>query len=226
MINRHHKKEGWSVLLAAGQPTIHDSTNLEITSSNRAEMDRLITDYGVDHPAVMEGMAAEYSAPVYRLALSILCDPADAQDVMQSTFMQAAAAISRYTPGTNFKAWILKITVNNCRMLLRKRSALRVVQEAWHSLTRLSSPTPCIEAQVIENETRGELWRLVEALDEKHRLVVELRLGYGLTISEISQVLGIKEKTIYTRLYDAFARLRGQINLQDEGERDMERGRL
>ncbi len=181
------------------------------------DMDRLIADHGVHHPAVMETMVAKYSAPVYRLALSILCDPDDAQDVMQTTFIQAAAAIDRYATGTNFKAWILKITVNNCRMNLRKRSSLRAIQEAWQSLTRMTPAVPCVETEVIDHETSGELWRLVDSLDEKHRLVVVLRLAHGLTISEISQVIGVNEKTIYTRLYDAFARLRGQISLHSEG---------
>jgi RNA polymerase sigma-70 factor (ECF subfamily) len=78
-------------------------------------MDRLISDLGSDNPAVMEAMVVEYSAPVYRLALSILRDPAGAQDAAQDTFIQAAAGLHRYQVGTNFKAWLLKIAVNNCR---------------------------------------------------------------------------------------------------------------
>jgi hypothetical protein len=67
----------------------------------RGDMDRLIGDRGVNGPAVMETMVGEYGTPVYRLALSILRDPADAQDVVQDTFMQAAAALHRYQVGTN-----------------------------------------------------------------------------------------------------------------------------
>ena len=91
-------------------------------------MDRLIGDHGVKDPSVVEAMVVEFSAPVYRLALSILRDPADAQDVAQDTFMQAAAALHRYQVGTNFKAWLLKIAVNNCRMCLRKRAARQALQ--------------------------------------------------------------------------------------------------
>jgi len=182
----------------------------------RGDMDRLIGDHGVNDPAVLEAMVVEYGAPVYRLALSILRDPADAQDAAQDTFMQAAAALRRYQVGTNFKAWLLKIAVNNCRMTLRKRAARRALQQAWETLTSLTPRQPGTEAQVVLDETRDELWSIVDGLDEKHRLVVLLRVAHDMTVSEISQVLGLNEKTVYTRLYDAFARLRVQIRIRPE----------
>lgn len=179
-------------------------------------MDRLIGDRGVNDTAVMEAMVDEYRAPVYRLALSILRDPADAQDVAQDTFIQAAAGLHRYQVGTNFKAWLLKIAINNCHMIWRKRVARWALQQAWESLKNLGSNKLSTEAQVVQDETRDELWTLVDNLNEKHRLVVVLRLAHEMTVSEISQVLGVNEKTVYTRLYDAFAQLRAQIKIKPE----------
>ncbi len=182
----------------------------------RGKIDRLIADGGVKDPAVMGAMLAEYGAPIYRLALTILSDPDDAQDVTQDTFIQAGAALHQYQVGTNFKAWLFKIAVNNCRMNLRKRAARRVLQQAWESFTNLVSRQPGTEAQAVQDETRTELWSLVDDLDEKHRLVVVLRLAHELTVSEISLILRINEKTVYTRLYHAFARLRAQIRKRPE----------
>jgi RNA polymerase sigma-70 factor (ECF subfamily) len=130
--------------------------------------------------------------------------------------VQAAAALRRYQVGTNFKAWLLKIAVNNCRMILRKRAARQALQQVWEGLTRLTSRQLDPEAQLVEAETRHELWDLVDGLDEKHRLVVVLRLAHDMPVNEISQVLGVKEKTVYTRLYNAFAHLRGQIRTRPE----------
>jgi RNA polymerase sigma-70 factor (ECF subfamily) len=183
---------------------------------SRGDMDRLIGDHGVNDPGVTEAMVAEYGAPVYRLALSILRDPADAQDAAQDTFIQASTALHRYQVGTNFKAWLFKIAVNNCRMTLRKRATRQTLQQAWESLTNLALRKPGTEAQVVQNETRDELWNIVDTLDEKHRLVVVLRLAHDLSVKEISQVLSTNEKTVYTRLYDAFARLRVQIRMRPE----------
>lgn len=179
-------------------------------------MNRLIGDLGVEDPAIMGAMIAEYGAPVYRLALSILRDPDDAQDAAQDTFILAAAALKQYQVGTNFKAWLLTITVNTCRKTLRKRTARHALQQAWQSIVHLNSHLPTVEAQVVQGETRDELWGIVDELDEKHRLVVVLRLTHDMSVSEISQILGVNEKTIYNRLYDAFARLRVQIRTRPE----------
>jgi len=178
-----------------------------------AGMDQIIHDYGADHPAVIERMVAEYGATVYRLALSILRDPADAQDAAQTTFVQAAGAIQRYQAGTNFKAWLMKIAVNTCRSTLRRRSARTRLQAAWLAFTGWFEQGPEVEAVVMDRETGQELWALVEKLDEKHRLVVMLRLGQGLSIDEISQILDVKEKTVYTQLYVAITWLKKQARL-------------
>ena len=138
-------------------------------------IDRLIGDLGVNDPADMEAMVVEFSAPVYRLALSILYDPTDAQDATQETFIQAAAGLHRYQVGTNFKAWLLRIAVNNCHMIWRKRVARRALQQAWESFIKIGFNQPDTEVQVVQDETHDELWTLVGSLDEKHRLVVVLR---------------------------------------------------
>jgi RNA polymerase sigma-70 factor (ECF subfamily) len=182
----------------------------------RGNIDRLIGDHGVNDPAVMEAIMVEYGAPIYRLALSILRDPADAQDATQDTFIQASLALHRYQVGTNFKAWLQKIAINNCRMILRKRATRLAVHQAWEAFTNLVSRQPSIETQVMQDETRDELWDIVDELDEKHRLVVVLRLAHDMTVKEISHALGMNEKTVYTRLYDAFARMRSQIRTRPE----------
>jgi len=186
---------------------------MDTISSN---IDRLIGDHGVNAPAVMEAIMVEYGAPIYRLALSILRDPVDAQDAAQDTFMRASTALHRYQLGTNFRAWLQKIAINNCRMTLRKRATRLALHQAWESFANLVSRQPSIEAQVMQDETRAELWDIVDKLDEKHRLVVVLRLGHDMTVKEISQALRINEKTVYTRLYDAFARMRAQIQTRPE----------
>jgi RNA polymerase sigma factor (sigma-70 family) len=182
----------------------------------RGDMDRLIGDHGVNDPAVTEAIVSEYGASIYRLALSILRDPGDSQDATQDTLIQATAALHRYQLGTNFKAWLLKIAVNNCRMMLRKRAARRALQQALDSITRLAPRQPTTETHVVQGETRYELWNIVDDLDDKHRLVVVLRLAHDMTVAEISQVLGVNEKTVYSRLYEAFSRLRVQLQIRPE----------
>jgi RNA polymerase sigma-70 factor (ECF subfamily) len=118
--------------------------------------------------------------------------------------------------GTNFKAWIYTIAVNTCRDYLRKRAVRATLSQVWGVIQSLAPRAPDPEAAAIENESRARLWDLVDQLDEKHRLVVILRLGQDLSIREISQILGINEKTVYSRLYDAFSHLRQKIKFSTE----------
>ncbi len=166
---------------------------------------------------IVEAMVAAYRAGLYRLACSVLNDPDEAEDAVQQALLSAALNLRRYQPGSNFKAWLFTIAVNVCRGLLRKQKArlalARLLGLAWAKPARTGVPEQAFE----QEETAGELWKAVESLDEKHRLVVCLRFQQGMSIAEIAQVLSIREKTVYSRLYEAFHRLRSQLEIEGEG---------
>lgn len=181
-------------------------------------MDNLLLSRAAGDPAIVEAMVRDYRAPVYRLALSILHDTNDAEDAVQDIFVRAALALSRYQVGTNFKAWLYTIAVNTCRDYLRKRAARATLNQAWNAIQSFAARPPDPEASAIQNESRARLWQLVDQLSEKHRLAVILRLVHDLSIQEISQILEINEKTAYSRLYDAFKKLRQRIKNSPEYE--------
>ena len=162
---------------------------------------------------IIEAMIEQYHSMLYRLALSILNDPAEADDAVQDAFLNAALHLVHYTPGTNFKAWLFAIAINTCRSYLRKkrsRQNMETILRSWHLITP-SSPNP--EEIAIGNERGNQLWAAVGELSEKHRLVVILRIVHGLSITEIACILRANEKTIYSRLYDAFRILRKRLAL-------------
>lgn len=169
-----------------------------------------------DEAAVFAAVVRVYRAPLYRLALSILKDADEAEDAVQDTFVRAARWLDRYQPGTNFKAWLYAIAVNTCRDYLRKRGTRRAMTRLWGVIQTIKPIPADPEAAAIENESRARLWDLVDQLGEKHRLVVILRLGQDLSIREIGQVLDVSEKTVYSRLYEAFKKLRRMIQFSTE----------
>lgn len=184
----------------------------------RGDVDQLLRTRAVDDPQIIEAMVHLYRAPVYRLARSILNDEQDAEDSVQDAFVKAAFSLHRYQVGTNFKAWLFTIAVNTCRGYLRKRAArasMQRVLETIHSMTPVSHG---VESTAERREAQVQLWDLVDRLGEKHRLVVILRLAHDLPVHEISQILDVKEKTVYTRLYDAFGKLRRMIEEQPESQ--------
>lgn len=182
---------------------------------DKDDVEDLLCILPADDPHVFEAMVRVYRGPLYRLALSILNDD-EAEDAVQDAFIRAARALGRYQVGTNFKAWLYTIAVNTCRDYLRKRAARRSLNQIWGTIQSRAPHAPGPEATAIENESGTRLWDLVDELGIKHRLVVILRLGQDLSIQEISKILGVNEKTVYSRLYDAYKQLRLKIKFSTE----------
>ncbi len=175
------------------------------------DIDRLLRCHHSRDPAVIEAVVYAYRALIFRLALSILNDPDDAEDATQETFVAATLKLDSYQVGTNFKAWLYTIAVNTCRGTLRKHAARRTLGRMLSSMETTAASQPDPEAIAMQRETHSELWDLVDFLPEKQRLVIILRLAHELSIEEIAQALRINPKTVYTRLYDAVRSLRGRL---------------
>ena len=184
--------------------------------NHQSSIDELLRRRHPSDPYVIEMMVRAYRIPVYRLALSILGHPDDADDATQDALIRAAAHLDSYQVGTNFRAWIFTITVNTCRGDLRKKAARANMRKILISLGSLVSRPVNPEAKVVQNETRTQLWDLVEKLPEKQRLAVILHLAHGLSVAEVAQILSIKPKTVYSRLYAAFRSLRRQLQLSGD----------
>lgn len=179
-------------------------------------IDDLLRRHQPSDPYVVEVMVRAFLTPVYRLALSILGHPDEADDATQETMIRAAASLDRYQVGTNFRAWIFTIAVNTCRGYLRKRAARVNLHKILISMRPLISHPSNPEAKAVQHETRTHLWDLVDKLPEKQRLAVILHLAHGLSVVEVAQILSIKPKTVYSRLYAAFRSLRQQIQLSGD----------
>jgi RNA polymerase sigma-70 factor (ECF subfamily) len=185
-------------------------------NTQRSTIDELLERFLPSNPLVIETVVQVYRAPIYRLALSILDHPDEAEDATQETFIHVAAHLDRYQVGSDFRAWLFTITVNICRGFLRKRAARRRLQQALAALGSITGSSGGMETRLVQEQTQHEIWDLVNRLPEKQRLVMILRLAHDLSIAEIAQILDIPPKTVYSRLYDAFRNLRGQMARSDQ----------
>jgi RNA polymerase sigma-70 factor (ECF subfamily) len=181
-------------------------------SHSSIDIDALLRCHQTNDPVIIEAMVEQYRSMLYHLALSILNDPDEADDATQDTFVNASLHLDRYTPGTNFTAWLYSITVNICRGYLRKQHTRSYYETLLRTLHLITASPADPELSTLEDEHAMLLWAAVSRLSVKHQLVVVLRIIHELPISEIAYILGINEKTVYTRLYDAFRKLRKQLN--------------
>jgi RNA polymerase sigma-70 factor, ECF subfamily len=174
---------------------------------------RLIAECIAGNEDAIEMLVHEYETGVFRLALSILGDQAEANEVLQETFLSALRALPTYVEKKSLKAWLYKIALNHSRSHLRKRKILERLRSTLTTIFRMESEKQISpEEAVIQNEKEAALWRSLNQLDERHRIVVILRYFHELPVTEISEILSVNEGTIHSRLHNAREKLRDSLN--------------
>jgi RNA polymerase sigma-70 factor, ECF subfamily len=161
-----------------------------------------------------------FSTPIYRLALKMTGIPTDAEDVLQNTFLKAFQHLKDFEGRSSLSTWLYRIASNEALMLLRKRRPEIPLGETGteDSNNNDYSPTQftdwcCLpEEEFLSSESRAALDRAVQQLPEIQRIVFVLRDIEGLSIQETSQVLGLSEAAVKTRLLRARLRLREELS--------------
>lgn len=177
-----------------------------------AEAHAMIADCIAGNEDAIEVLVREYEAGVFRLALSILGDEAEAHEVTQETFLSALRSLATYQERKSFKAWLYMIALNHSRSHLRKRKVIERLRNSLTAIFRVESERQVLpEEAAIQNEREAAIWSSLNQLDERHRIVVVLRYFHELSITEISQVLSVNEGTIHSRLHSAREKLRDAL---------------
>ncbi len=171
--------------------------------------------------AAAEGTAerafAEHVVPqvdvLYRVALSLTGQPADAEDLVQDTLIRAYRAIERFD-GRYPRAWLLTILRNaHVNRNRRRRPSLLRDAESGEALDRLAPHAPASEDVVIGDEFEAVVADALAALPDKHRAVIALVDIDGLSYQEAADALGIPRGTVMSRLHRARARIRARLDV-------------
>ena len=160
-----------------------------------------------------------YSTQIYRLALKMLGDEQDAEDVLQNTFMKALQSIEKFEGRSSLSTWLYRIAVNEALMLLRRQKpTIPVAMDYEDDDDEISHPTQftdwcCLpEAELLSAESKGFLDKAIRRLPEKLQVVFLLRDIEGLSIRETSEALDLTETAVKTRLLRARLNLREQLS--------------
>ena len=176
---------------------------------------RLISLTRAGDAAAIEALVQAHKAPVHRLAVSILDDPAEADEATQDAFVAAIDRLDSYRGDASFATWLYAITLNVCRGRLRKRRSRQRLAQVLQAVFRVSGPSdPHPEQVVVQRESDAALWRAIQSLNEKLREVIVLRYYHELRLNDIAQVVGVSERTVRDRLHAAHEQLR--TALQDK----------
>jgi RNA polymerase sigma-70 factor (ECF subfamily) len=177
-------------------------------------------------PALQAGDRAEFarlveatSGAIYRLALKMLADPQDAEDVLQETYLQAYRHLSGFDGRARLTTWLYRIAVNQALMMIRKRRPGQVsIDEPLQGEEGEGEPLQIVdwcclpEEELLSAEGQVHLDRAVEKLPESLRVVFLLRDIEGLSTRETAGVLDLSETAVKTRLSRARLRLREDLS--------------
>lgn len=170
----------------------------------------------------LEALATRYEQPVYNLAMRILRNEHDAEDVTQQTFLSLVENLDSFRGESAFRTWLFRIATFAALKIIRKRKGLETVSlDAATDSGDDTAPAPHPEYIADWKDSpehlaqRNEVRRLVDdalaELDEKHRLVFLLRDVEGLSIQETAAALDLSEANVKVRLLRARLQLRERL---------------
>lgn len=172
---------------------------------------RLIQQCKTGDTAGIEELVRSYHSSLFRVALLILDDQAEADEAVQDTFISACLSTNNFRGDANVKTWLTAIVVNECRNRLRKRKRQLKLQERLLIFRQLFDQAISPERKTILVENSNAVWKEIQSLGEKHRIPVILRYYQNLPVTEIAQILEINEGTVHSRLNTARERLRSAL---------------
>lgn len=169
-----------------------------------------------------EALTTRYEQRVFSLALRMLRQEQDAEDVTQQTFLSALENLKGFRGEASFATWLLRIATHAALKVIRKRKgqetvSLEAATESADGPDAIPHPEYIAdwrqspEQLVQQNEVRRLLDEALARLDEKHRLVFLLRDVEGLSIKETADTLGLSEANTKVRLLRARLQLREQL---------------
>jgi RNA polymerase sigma-70 factor (ECF subfamily) len=156
-------------------------------------------------------LAMEYMGSLYSAALRMTRNPADAEDLVQETYLKAYRAFGSFKEGTNLKAWLYRILTNTfinsyrARKRRPEQTELDDVEDLYlyrrlGGLEAVSAGRSA-EEEVLEHFTETDIKEAVESLPEQFRMAVLLADVEGFSYKEIAEILDVPIGTVMSRLH-------------------------
>ena len=172
-----------------------------------------------ERTARFEADALGYLDQLYGAALRMTRNPADAEDLVQETFVKAYASFHQFTPGTNLKAWLYRILTNTFINIYRKKQrqpqfAAGEGIEDWQ-LARAESHTAdglrSAEMDALDRMPDSAVKEAMHSLAPDFRLAVYLADVEGFSYKEIAEIMGTPIGTVMSRLNRGRTQLRNRL---------------
>mgnify|MGYP001494832089 CR=1 FL=1 len=196
-----------------------DTTKLDTTSIDTVDDVDLDTETPDERDARFERDAMPLIDSLYGAALRMTRKPADAEDLVQDTYVRAYSAFHQFTPGTNLKAWLYRILTNTYINSYRKAQRAPQISdgeqvEDWQ-LARAESHTSSglrsAEVEALDTMPDTIVTEALADLSDDFRTAVLLADVEGFSYKEIAEIMGTPIGTVMSRLNRGRGQLREKL---------------
>ena len=196
----------------------------EKSSAEKRLVKQLVRQVKRGEVAAFRELVELYEARAHAIALGVIGNREDAEDIVQDAFLKAYKNINSFRGTSSFYTWLYRIIFNLSIDYTRKRyrtaessvgdqatldvSLQRASAGVHELLGSTSSPDIALERQELQIQIRAA----IDKLSPEHRAVILLREFDGLSYNEISDVVGISKGTVMSRLHHARKRLQKTLS--------------
>lgn len=169
-------------------------------------------------PEEFSRLVDTYSGKIYRLAIKMLNQQQDAEDILQETFLKAYKGLKSFDGRSKLSTWLFRIATNEALMMIRRKHPDFVsIDEPIETDEGEKEPLEIVdwcclpEDELLSTETRQKLDAAVQKLPQSLKVVFLLRDIDDLSTHETAEVLGLSDTAVKTRLSRARLRLREEL---------------
>lgn len=177
----------------------------------------LVTQAGCGNSKCFEELYEQYHKKVFAVIRTTVKNRADAEDILQLTFLSAWRNLKNLSNPAAFHTWIQRIAINHCYELLRKKN-IAILMDSESELDSIvdNASDEMLPAVYAEREDlRIRLGRILEDLSEVQRQTITLFYFNELKVEEIAEVMACSMNTVKTRLFLARKAIRSEIEEQE-----------
>ena len=194
---------------------IRDSILYVLEESQSLSDEEVVAQVCGGEKRLFELLMRRYNQRLFRAIRSVIVDDADAEDVLQETWVRAFEHLHQFAGKAAFSTWVTKIALYEALGRVRKGKRLAALENdegeimagAQRGITNADDP----EKQAIRGELGRALQLAVDRLPEVYRLVFVLREVERLNTIETAQCLNLSEEAVKTRLHRSRALLRRDL---------------